>query len=412
MRSSLHGGLLGLPRLLEVGVLALEPAELLVERQQALLRSLVALLLERLALHLELDDSPVETVELLGLRVDLHADARGRLVDQVDGLVGQLAVGDVAVRERGRGDDGGIGDLDLVMDGVALLEAAQDRDRVLDRRLVHQHLLEAPLERRVLLDVLAVLVERRGTDAMQLAAGECGLQHVARVHGALGLACTHHRVQLVDEQDHAPFLLREVVQHALQALLEFAAELGARDQRAHVEREDPLVLETLRHLAVHDALREAFHDRGLAHARLADQHGVVLGATLQHLHRAADLVVTTDDGIELALLGTRRQVDRVLLERLPLFLRVGVRDLLAAAHFLDGAFDGALDRATVAQQLAELALVVNGREHEQLARDVLVAALLGELVGDVEQLAEVIREVDLAARALDPRQAVEHLAKV
>ena len=57
----------------------------------------------------------------------------------------------------------------------------------------------------------------------------------------------------------------------------------------------------LGHLAVDDALRQAFDDRGLADARLADQHRVVLGAPLQHLDRAADLVVAADHRVELAL---------------------------------------------------------------------------------------------------------------
>ena len=84
---------------------------------------------------------------------------------------------------------------------VFLLEAAQDRDRVLDRRLGHEDRLEAPRERRVLLDVLAVFVERGRADAMQLAARQRRLQHVGRVHRALGLAGADQRVQLVDEQD-------------------------------------------------------------------------------------------------------------------------------------------------------------------------------------------------------------------
>ena len=298
--------------------------ELSVENLQPLLRRLVALLLERLALHLELDDPPVQAVQLLRLGVDLHADARRRLVDQVDRLVGQLTVGDVAMRERRGGDDRGVGDLDLVMNLVALLQAAQDRDRVLDRRLVDQHLLEAPLERGVLLDVLAVFVERRRADAVQLAARERGLQHVARVHRAFGLAGADHGVQLVDEQDHAAFLLGEVVQHRLEPLLELAAELRAGDQRAHVEREDALVAQALGHLAVDDALRETLDDRGLADAGLADQHGVVLGAPLQHLDRAADLVVAADHRVELALLGALGQVDGVFLERLAAFLGVRV----------------------------------------------------------------------------------------
>src|SRR5208282_140742 len=134
-----------------------------------------------------------------------------------------------------------------------------------------------PLERRVLLQVLAVFIERRGPDAMQLAARERRLEHVAGVHRALGLAGPDHRVQLVDEQDDLAFLFRQIVEYALQALLELAAELGTGDQRAHVEREYPLVLEALWHLTVDDPLRQALDDRGLADPRLADQHRVVLG---------------------------------------------------------------------------------------------------------------------------------------
>ena len=76
------------------------------------------------------------------------------------------------------------------------------RDGVLDARLADEHLLEAPLQGGVLLDVLAVLVQRGGADQAQLAAGQHGLEHVARVHGALaGRAGADDGVQLVDEGD-------------------------------------------------------------------------------------------------------------------------------------------------------------------------------------------------------------------
>ena len=84
---------------------------------------------------------------------------------------------------------------------VALLEPAQDRDRVRDGRLADEDRLEAPFERRVLLDVLAVLVEGRRADRAQLTAGEHRLQQVRRVDGALGRARADDRVQLVDEED-------------------------------------------------------------------------------------------------------------------------------------------------------------------------------------------------------------------
>ncbi len=411
-RGALQRGLLALPDLLEIGVFFLELAEGVLKRREALLRGLVLLLLQCDLLDLQLDDAPLELVERLGLGVHLHADARRGLVDQVDRLVGQLPVGDVAVRERRRGDDRRVGDLDLVVVLVALLQAAQDRDRVLDRGLVDQHLLEAALERGVLLDVLAVFVERGRADAVQLAARERGLEHVAGIHRALGLAGADHGVQLVDEQDHLPFLLGEIVEHALEALLELAAELGAGDQRAHVEREDALVLQALGHLAVDDAQREALDDGGLADARLADQHRVVLGAPLQHLDGAADLVVAADHRIELAVGGALGQVDGVFLECLPALFRVRVLHLLAAADLLDRLLDRGLREARFLQQPRQQRLVLEAGQYEQLAGDELVAALLRELVGDVQQPREVVGDVDIARGALHLRQPVERHAEL
>ena len=84
---------------------------------------------------------------------------------------------------------------------IAFLEPAQDADGVLHRRLGDQDGLEPPLQRRVLLDALAVLVKRGRSDAAQLPARQCGLEHVAGIHRALGRSGTDQRVQLVDEQD-------------------------------------------------------------------------------------------------------------------------------------------------------------------------------------------------------------------
>ena len=124
------------------------------------------------------------------------------------------------------------------------------------------------------------------------------------------------------------------LQHGLEALLELAAVLGAGDQRAHVERDDPLVLQPFGHVAADDALRQPFDDRGLADAGLADQHRVVLGAAGEHLDDAADLLVAADHRIELALRGELGQVAAVPLERFVGRFRVLRGDALAAADFL------------------------------------------------------------------------------
>ena len=83
-------------------------------------------------------------------------------------------------------------------------------------------------------------------------------------------------MQLVDEQDDLALGVLDLLEDGLQALLELAAELGAGDERAEVERDDPLVLEALGHVAADDPLGEALDDGRLADAGLADEDRVVL----------------------------------------------------------------------------------------------------------------------------------------
>ena len=94
---------------------------------------------------------------------------------------------------------------------------------------------------------------------------------------------------------------------------------------ADVERDEPLVLQALGHVAVDDAPGQALDDGGLADAGLADQHRVVLGAARQHLDDAADLLVAADDRVDLAVAGALGEVPAVLLERLELLLGVLAR---------------------------------------------------------------------------------------
>ncbi len=290
---------------------------------------------------------------------------------------------------------------------VALLEATQDRHRVFLAGLVHLHLLETPLQRRILLDVLAVLVQGGGTDTVQLTPGQRRLEHVAGVHGALGLARTDHGVQFVDEQDDPPFFLGQLVEHRLQALLEFTAKLGASQQRAHVQRQHALVLEPLGHLAVDDAAGQPLDDGGLADAGLADQHRVVLGAPLQHLDGATDLVVTPDHRIQLAVGGPLGQIQGVLLQRLAAVLGVGVIHLLATAHAIDGALQRLARKASLGQRLGHGMLHGDCRQQYQFTGDVLIATLLGLGIGEVEQLDQIPGRLHFAVELGDLGQIVD-----
>ena len=162
------------------------------------------------------------------------------LVDEVDRLVRQVTIGDVADRQVDGGLDRLVRDRDLVVLLVALADAHEDLDRLLEGRLLDHDRLEAALEGGVALDVLAVLVEGGGADALELAAGQRRLEDVGRVDRALGRTRPDERMELVDEQDRV-VRVAQLLDDLLEPLLELAAVLRAGDERADVEGQDALV---------------------------------------------------------------------------------------------------------------------------------------------------------------------------
>ena len=201
-------------------------------------------------------------------------------------------------------------------------------------------------------------------DAVQLTAREGRLEHVARVHRAFRLAGPDQGVELVDEKNDLALLLGEVGEDRLHALLELAAKLRARDQRTHVEGEQSLALQAFGDLGIDDALRESLHDCGLADSRLADQHRVVLGAPLQDLNGAPDLVVAPDHRVEHTLLGPLGEIDGVLLQGAALLFRVRIVDRFAAPNVVDRLLDCRAGRAVGLEHPGEGAARVQHAEHE------------------------------------------------
>ncbi len=305
----------------------------------------------------------------------LHA--RAGLVDQVDGLVRQEAVRDEAAGSEHRGLDSVVGVGHGVELLVALLDAPQDQHRIGLAGRGNLHRLEAALQRAVLFDRLAVFAGRGGADALDLAAGESGLENVGGVERALGRAGPHQRVQLIDEDDGV-LVLHQLLHDGLQPLFELAAILRSGDDQREVQRQDALVGKERGHVALRDALGQAFDDGGLAHARLADQHGVVLGPAAQDLHHALEFVVAADQGIERAVQRGLRQVAAELGEQ---------RALLgpAGGHLLGGGTGDLLAHRREAQTALvqdlrrEALLFPEQAEQQVLGSDVLVVQALGFL---------------------------------
>ena len=207
-------------------------------------------------------------------------------------------------------------------------------------------------------------------------------------------------MHLVDKEDDIAFSGNHFAQNGFQALLEFAAIFRARDKRAHIERQQLLVEEGVRHVAIDDAQRKPLGDRGLADARLADEDRIVLRATRQNLDRAADLLVASDDGIELTLASDLGQVACIFLQRVIGILgRGGIRGA-SLPQILDRAVEGLRADAGIGENLPGLGALVHRQcKQEPLDGHKGIARLLGDFLGRIEETRCGRREIDLASAA-------------
>ena len=298
---------------------------------------------------------------------------------------------------------------------VAVAQALEDLHRLLDAGLLDLHRLETTLESRVLLDVLAVLVVRRRPDRLELAARQHRLEHLRSVDRALCRTRTHKRVNLVDEQDDVT-ARANLLQDLLQALLEVAAVARTRNQRAHIEAVNLLILDGLGHVAVHDRLGEALDDRRLTDTGLANQDRVVLRAARQDLHDALHLDAAADDGVQLVLARGLRQVAAELLEdrrvralgttraahaRAHGLAALLVTTLVAAEHLDDRLTHLRQVRALLGEDLGGHTLALLEEAEQQMLRaNVVVAQLEGLTQAQLEDALRARREGNVTLNRL------------
>ncbi len=283
--------------------------------RKPILRGGVVLKLQGLDLDLHLQDLAVQLVQLFGFAVHLHAQTAGGFVHQVDRLVRQETVGDIAVAQRRGRHKGAVADPHTVVEFVFLLDAAQDADRVFDGGFFDQHRLEPTGKCRVFFNVFSVFIQCGRTDAMQFAACEGGLDQVGRIHCAISLARANQRVHFVDKQDDFARRGFNFLENSLEPLFKLTAVFRPGDQCAHVQRQQPFVAQGFRHVTINDAQGQPFGDGGFTDTGFPDQNRVILGAARQNLHRPADFVIASDDRVNFAFCGGGGQIAGVFFQR-------------------------------------------------------------------------------------------------
>ena len=183
-------------------------------------------------------------------------------------------------------------------------------------------------------------------------------------------------MQLVDEDDGV-LILHQLFHDGLEPLFKLAAVLGAGHDERKIEAEHALVGQEAGHFAVGDALRQALDDGRLAHAGLADQHRIVLGAAAENLHHALQFAIAAHQRIELPVHGRLGQVAAELGQQAGLALA-----LLRRSFFLRHAGQLIANlrqlQAALLQNLRGKAFLFAQQAQQQMfGADVLVAQPLG-----------------------------------
>ena len=198
---------------------------------------------------------------------------------------------------------------------VIRLQPTQNLHRILNRRLIDVDLLEAPHQGAVFFEIGAEFLVGGRTNAAQRARRQCRLEQVGRIHRPARRGTrTNDGVDFVDEQ-HGIWLRLKLGDNRLQTLFEITTIAGARQQRPHIERVDHRFDQHFRHIALDDALGQTFGNRRFAHTRIAHIKRVVLGATAEDLNGALDLLIATDQRIDLTSQRLLVEVDAVIAQR-------------------------------------------------------------------------------------------------
>ena len=181
--------------------------------------------------------------DFLDIRRSRHrVDPRTRasFIHDVNRFIWKKTTRDITLGKFHGGFERFVSQLRLVVRFVFRAQPFENQNCFFDRGRVDFHCLKTTFQGRVFFNILAIFVQRRGTDALQFAAAQGGLDDVRSVHGALRRTGPDNRVQFVDKQDHI-LGSADFIHDRLDALFKLAAIFRSGDHQREIERDYFLV---------------------------------------------------------------------------------------------------------------------------------------------------------------------------
>ena len=133
-------------------------------------------------------------------------------------------------------------------------------------------------------------------------------------------------MKLVDKENYSAFALCDLGKNGFQSLFKFAAELCARDKRAHIKGKNRLILQPFGYVPTDYSLRESFRNSGLTYTGFAYKHGVVLRLSRKNSYHVTNFGIPADNGVKLLLPCPLDKVKTVFFQSVIRLLRLVVRD--------------------------------------------------------------------------------------
>ena len=196
---------------------------------------------------------------------------------------------------------------------IIRLEVLQNRDGLLDVSRFHDNLLESPVKSPVLLNNLGELVHSRGSDALELAAGQGRFQDIGRIQASLRATGSDNSVELVNKQDYVGIRAR-FLDYRFEALLEIPTVFRSGDNQGYIQGNQAFLGQGRGYASTGYPQCDPFDYRGLSYSGLADKHRVVLLAPPKDLYDTGNLGLPADNGVQFSFGGGLREVKAKVLD--------------------------------------------------------------------------------------------------